>query len=59
MKRGITMNQYIYCLEKSDIQKIKDALIRKGVTGDGLERALCSRLCDLDDIIVVTLFKTA
>ncbi|MEC0473638.1 hypothetical protein P8815_18025 [Bacillus altitudinis] len=53
------MNQYIYCLEKSDIQKIKDALIRKGVTGDDLERALCSRLSDLDDIIDVTLFKTA
>ena len=53
------MNQYIFCLDKCDIQKIKDALTRKGVTGDDLERALCSRLCDLVDIIDVTLFKTA
>ncbi|MGM0817399.1 MAG: hypothetical protein ACQEUO_18180 [Bacillota bacterium] len=53
------MNHFVYCLEKSEIEKINDALIRKGVTGDDLDRALCSRLCDLEDIIDVTLFKTA
>ncbi len=53
------MMHYVYCLEKNTIEKIKDALIGKGVTGDDLERALCSRLGDLDDIIDVTLFKTA
>ncbi|MFY0397790.1 hypothetical protein ACUXOD_003794 [Bacillus sp. 153480037-1] len=53
------MNHYVNCLEKSDIQKIQEALTGKGVTGDDLERALCSRLCDLENIIDVTLFKTA
>ncbi|MEF3086568.1 hypothetical protein [Bacillus altitudinis] len=47
------MDQYMYvnCLNKDMQKKIEYLLNEIGIIGENLDRALCSRLVDLEDII--------